>query len=461
MIESSRFPRRTFLRGLGTAVALPMLEAMLPLGAVTGSAFAAEGKKKRTPNRLAFFYVPNGVHMGSWTPKASGGSFDLPPILAPLRPFKGDLLVLSGLTQDKARPNGDGPGDHARAAAAFLTGCQPRKTPGANIKVGVSADQICAARVGSLTRFASLELGCEAGSQSGNCDSGYSCAYSNNISWKGESQPMSKEVDPRLLFERLFPSIATKQGKASALYQKSILDFVLEDANMLRGKLGATDQRKLDEYLGAIREIEERLEKAEKEARERKADAKPSPQLKKVAETMPAAIPSDYGEHIRLLGDLLVLAFQADLTRVATFMFANEGSNRSYKHIDVPEGHHDLSHHGNEKWKQEKVEKINRFHMDQLLYFLKKMKAAREGAGSLLDNSMIVYGSGISDGNRHNHDELPILIAGKGGGTLKTGRHVRYPKNTPLNNLYLALLDRMEVKEEKLGDSTGRVVELA
>jgi hypothetical protein len=458
---STTFPRRTFLRGLGTAVALPMLEAMVPLGTVTGSAFAAEGKRKRAPNRLAFFYVPNGIHMASWTPKAMGTAFELPPILADLKPLKGDLLLLSGLTQDKARPNGDGPGDHARAAAAFLTGCQPRKTGGANIKVGVSADQLCAARVGSLTRFASLELGCEEGSQSGNCDSGYSCAYSNNISWKGESQPMSKEVDPRLLFERLFPSIATKGGKSSALYQKSIIDFVLDDASALRGKLGATDQRKLDEYLGAIREIEERLAKAEKDAKERKTETKPSPELKKAAEKIPAAIPSDYGEHIRLMGDLLVLAFQADLTRVATFMFANEGSNRSYKHIDVPEGHHDLSHHGNEKWKQEKVEKINRFHMEQFAYIVKKMKAIREGAGSLLDNSMIVYGSGISDGNRHNHDELPVLIAGKGGGTLKTGRHVRYPKNTPLNNLHLALLDRMEAKEDKLGDSTGRVGELA
>jgi hypothetical protein len=461
MSESLRFPRRTFLRGLGTAVALPMLAAMLPLGTVTGSAFAAEGKKKRVPNRLAFFYVPNGVHMAGWTPKATGGTFEVPPILTALKPFKGDLLLLSGLTQDKARPNGDGPGDHARAAAAFLTGCQPRKTGGANIRVGVSADQQCAARVGTLTRFASLELGCEEGSQSGNCDSGYSCAYSNNISWKSESQPMSKEVDPRLLFERLFPSIATKQGKSSALYNRSIIDFVLEDASLLRGKLGATDQRKLDEYLGAIREIEGRLARAEKEAKERKAEDKPSPELKKTAETIPPAIPSDYGEHIRLMGDLLVLAFQADLTRVATFMFANEGSNRSYKHIDVPEGHHDLSHHGNENWKQEKVEKINRFHVEQFAYVLKKLKAVREGAGTLLDNSMIVYGSGISDGNRHNHDELPILVAGKGGGTLKTGRHVRYPKNTPLNNLYLTLLDRMEAKEDRLGDSTGRVGELA
>jgi hypothetical protein len=457
MIESLRIPRRTFLRGAGAALALPMLDAMLPLGRLTGSAFAAG---KRAPNRLAFFYVPNGIHMASWTPKGVGGNFELPPTLSLLKAYKGDLLVLSGLTQDKARPNGDGPGDHARAAAAFLTGCQPRKTPGANIKVGTSADQVAAARVGHLTRFRSLELGCEEGAQAGNCDSGYSCAYSNNISWKSESQPMTKEVDPRLLFERLFPGIATKQGQANAAYKRSVIDFVIEDANQLRGKLGVTDRRKLDEYLEAIREIEERLEKAEKEAKERKPDAKQAAQVKKVAETLPPAIPSDYGEHIRLMGDLLVLAFQTDATRVATFMFANEGSNRSYKHIDVPEGHHDLSHHGGEKWKQEKVEKINRFHMEQFAYILKKMKTAREGAGSLLDYCMIVYGSGISDGNRHNHDELPIVIAGKGGGMVKTGRHVRYPKNTPLNNLYLDLLDRMEVKEERLGDSTGRVGEL-
>jgi hypothetical protein len=439
-----------------------MLDAMLPSSLLAGTAFAegARTAARKTPLRLAFLYVPNGIHMPSWTPTTEGSSFALPAILKPLAPFRGDLQVLSGLTQDKARPNGDGPGDHARAAAAFLTGCQPRKTGGANIKAGISVDQIAAVKVGQKTRFPSLELGCEQGAQSGNCDSGYSCAYSNNISWKTESMFMAKETDPRLLFERLFPTIGTKQGESNRKYQKSILDFVLDDASKLRSKLGATDQRKVDEYLTGLREIEERLARAQKEAKERKAAEVPPPGAVKLAGSLPGSIPPDYGEHIRLMGDLLALAFQADLTRVATFMLANEGSNRSYKHIGISEGHHDLSHHGNEKPKQEKLEKINLFHAEQVAYVLKKLKEAREGARSVLDNSIIVYGSGISDGNRHNHNELPVLVAGKGGGTLKTGRHVRYPKNTPLNNLFLSLLERMDCKMESLGDSTGRLSNL-
>jgi hypothetical protein len=436
-----------------------MLDAMLPSPIITGSAFAAD-PRKRSPNRLAFLYVPNGVHMKSWTPAEVGARFEPPPVLGVLKPLRSKLLVLSGLTQDKARANGDGPGDHARAAAAFLTGCQPRKTNGANIRAGVSADQLAAAKVGDATRFPSLELGCEQGGQSGDCDSGYSCAYSNNIAWKSESMPVGKEVDPRRVFERLFPSVATKEAQLRGKYRRSVLDAVLEDATRLGAKLGATDKRKLDEYLGSVREIEQRIAKAEDDAKKRKAEEKPPAGVAKLAQTLPAGMPQDYGEHIRLMGDLLVLAFQADLTRVATFMFANEGSNRSYKAIGVAEGHHDLSHHGGEKWKEERVEKINLFHAEQLLYILKKLDAVREGAGTLLDHSMVVYGSGISDGNRHNHDELPVLVAGAGGGTLKTGRHLRYPKNTPLNNLFLSLLDRMEVSPKALGDSTGRLEDL-
>jgi hypothetical protein len=272
--------------------------------------------------------------------------------------------------------------------------------------------------------------------------------------------PLAKETDPRLLFNRLFPSVATKEGARSGLYRKSILDFVIEDATKLGSKLGFTDKRKLEEYLTALREIETRLDRAEKEAKERKTAEPPPAGVTKFAATLPGSVPDDFGEHIRLMSDLLVLAFQADLTRVATFMLANEGSNRSYKEIGVPEGHHDLSHHGNEKQKQEKIEKINFFHMEQLAYLLKKLKATREGARPLLDNCMLVYGSGISDGNRHNHDELPILIAGKGGGALKPGRHLRYPQNTPLNNLFLSLLDRMEAPVDALGDSNGRLPDL-
>jgi hypothetical protein len=435
--------RRTVLRGLGTTIALPLLEAMLP-----AVSLAAPARKE--PRRMAFIYLPNGKHMADWTPKALGKGFPLPAILEPLQPLKDDFMVLTGLTLDKARPHGDGAGDHARAMASFLTGSQARKTHGADLKVGVSVDQVAALRVGGATRFPSLELGCEGGSQTGNCDSGYSCAYSSNISWRTPSTPMAKELNPRLVFERLFAGQARDETDASRAkrdrYRASILDFVAEDANRLRGRLGATDQRKLDEYLSALREVEVRVARAGQVTDVGHA---------KVAR--PTGIPKDYQEHIRLMSDLLVLAFQADLTRIATFVFANDGSNRSYRFINVPEGHHDLSHHGRDKKKQEKIRTINRFHISQLAYLLGKLKAVKEGDGTLLDQCMVVYGSGISDGDAHNHDNLPVLLAGKGGGTLTPGRHVRYPKETPLTNLYLALLERMGCPTERLGDSTGRL----
>jgi hypothetical protein len=444
---SRRISRRTALRGLGTAVALPFLEAMVP-----GSVLAAPDRKA-LPRRMAFFYVPNGVHMAAWTPAAEGASFPIPYLLEPLKGFQSDLCVLSGLTADKARSHGDGPGDHARAMSAFLTGRQPRKTHGADIKVGISLDQFAAERIGKLTRFASLELGCDRGMQSGNCDSGYSCAYSANLSWKSESTAMAKEIDPRQVFERLFTNQVKGEADAARAkrerYQKSILDFVAEDANQLRAQLGANDQHKLDEYLSAVRELELRVNRTEKLV------GAEAPKYAK-----PSGIPKEYQEHIRLLSDLLVLAFQGDLTRIATFVFANDGSNRSYKFIGVPEGHHDLSHHGGNKEKHEKIKKINRFHLEQLAYLLGKLKSIKEGEGTLLDQCMIVYGSGISDGNRHNHDELPILLAGKGGGTIGSGRHIRYPKETPLTNLYLAMLDRMGAPTDAFGDSTGRLPSL-
>jgi hypothetical protein len=432
--------RRTLLKGLGAAIALPWLEAM---------GFAA--KAPAAPRRMAFFYVPNGVHMPDWTP-SQVGAFELPAILQPLAPVKDELLVLSGLTCDKARPHGDGPGDHARAMAAFLTGAQPKKTAGADIRARISVDQLAAQKVGQATRFASLELGCEGGRQAGNCDSGYSCAYSSNLSWRGESTPMVKEIDPRLVFDRLFAGgDHPRAGAGRDIYKRSILDFVSDEASALKARLGAADQRKIDEYLASIREIEQRI------ARVSRAGEAPPPS----AGTRPAGIPRDYAEHIRLLSDLLVLAFQADLTRIATFVYANEGSNRSYRHIDVPDGHHDLSHHGGDRQKQEKIRKINTFHMEQFAYFLSRLKAIREGEQTLLDSCMILYGSGNGDGNRHNHDNLPILLAGRGGGTLKTNRHLHYPRETPLTNLYLSLLERMGVPADRFGDSTGRLEDLA
>lgn len=443
----SAITRRTALKGLGTAVALPLLESL------AFGVGAAPSVASGPPRRLAFLYVPNGVNMAEWTPKGEGKLSELPEILKPLDNLKDSFNVITGMTLDKARANGDGPGDHARAMSAFLTGRQPRKTHGADIKVGMSADQYVAATVGDHTRFPSLELGIEKGLNAGNCDSGYSCAYSANLSWRSESTPNAKETDPKAVFERLFGGNDPKeQAEARArreLYNKSILDFVSEDAKGLNKSLGGGDQKKLDEYLTSIREIEQRIEKA------RKISTAP---VAKPDMASPTGVPKELQDHIRLMMDLLVLSFQTDLTRVATLPIANDGSNRPYKMIDVSEGHHDLSHHGSDAKKLEKLKKINTFHITQVAYLLGRMKSIKEANGTtLLDNSMIVYGSGIGDGNRHNHDDLPILLAGKGGGTIECGRHLVYPQSNdiPLMNLYLALFERMGIPTSKFGDSTG------
>jgi hypothetical protein len=437
--------RRTVLRGLGTALALPWLEAMLP--------HASAAAATTTPKRMAFLYVPNGIHMHEWTPMRMGRDWDTPDLLQALEGFRQDYSVLTGLTLDKARPNGDGPGDHARAMSAFLTGRQPRKTHGSDIKVGVSVDQLAAQKVGEGTRFPSLEIGAEGGKLAGNCDSGYSCAYSANLSWRSDATPQPKETNPKLIFERLFGSDNRAEAEAARArrerYRKSILDLVAEDASALKKDLGSADQRKLDEYLAGVREVELRLTRAtQPEAKESRL---PKDAVK------PAGIPKDYQEHLRLLADMLVLAFQGDVTRVSTFVFANEGSNRAYPWLGVPEGHHDLSHHGRNQAKLDKIKKINRFHLDQLAYLLRKLKGIKEGDGTLLDSCMIVYGSGNSDGDRHNHDDLPILLAGKGGGDFHPGQHVRFRRETPLTNLYLTLLDTAGIKVSSFGDSTGRL----
>jgi hypothetical protein len=438
--------RRTALKGLGTAVALPWLESLSVAASSTAAPAAA-------PRRLAFVYVPNGANMVDWTPTYGEGKLGvLPAILKPLEGHKEYVNVISGLALDKARANGDGPGDHARAHAAFLTGRQPRKTHGADIRVGMSADQHVANAIGDKTRFPSLELGIEPGKPAGNCDSGYSCAYQANFSWRSESTPNAKEVDPKAVFDRLFGGVDPKELAEARikreLYNQSVLDFVNEDAKGLAKTLGAGDRKKLDEYLASVREVEMRIEKA------RRVNAAPIP---KPDMERPTGVPRDWQEHVRLMIDLLVLAFQTDLTRVITFPIANDGSNRPYKMIGVPEGHHELSHHGSDPKKLEKIKKINTLHMEQFAYMLEKMRSVKEGDGNLLDNSMVVYGSGIGDGNRHNHDDLPILLVGKGGGTIQAGRHLVLPKraDTPLMNLYLALFERMGAPAKSFGDSTG------
>ncbi|QDU29216.1 hypothetical protein ETAA8_43230 [Anatilimnocola aggregata] len=439
---TSPISRRTVLRGLGVSLTLPWLEAM---GSVSSWAADAGSRKSATaPVRMAFLYVPNGKNMADWTPTAEGTNYELPHILKPLEELRHDFNVLTGLTADKARPHGDGGGDHARALGAFLTGAQPRKTDGTDIRSGISVDQVAASRIGDQTRLASLELGCEAGSMAGNCDSGYSCVYSSTMSWRSATQPLPKEVNPKLIFERMFTTTPAKDRVERDQKRKSVLDFVREDAKDLSGKLSSNDVRKLDEYFSAVRDIEQRIDRASH-----------LPEVKTPDFPVPAGVPKDYAEHIRLMCDLMVLAFQTDVTRVATFVLANEGSNKPYSFIGVNEGHHDLSHHGNDAKKKEKIRDINTFHTSQFAYLLKKLKSIPEGGGTLLDNCQIAYGSGNSDGNAHNHDNLPILLAGRGGGTIQTGRHIKYQNETPLNNLWLSMLERVDVRLPFLGDSTG------
>lgn len=442
MIFTRQLSRRTVLHGLGVSVSLPWLEAMGPMTAWAETASPG----KAAPNRMAFLYVPNGVNMVDWTPQQEGADYELPALLQPLADVRQKLLVLTGLTADKARANGDGGGDHARALTAFLTGAQPRKTDGTDIRAGISVDQVAASRLGDKTRLPSLEIGAEPGAMAGNCDSGYSCVYSSTMSWRSATQPLPKEVNPKLVFERLFSTTPNAQAAQRDARRKSILDFVREDSKDLSRQLGAGDVRKLDEYFTAVRDIELRIERAEK------LPPIPAPDY-----PVPAGVPADYAEHLKLMADLMALAFQADVTRVVTFVMANEGSNKPYPFIGVSEGHHDLSHHGNDEEKKGKIRQINLFHMQQFAYLVKKLNQMPEGDGTLLDHSMLVYGSGNSDGNAHNHDDLPLLLAGGACGTIKSGRHIRYPKETPLTNLWLALLNRLEIDVQKLGDSTGEL----
>lgn len=443
--------RRTVLRGLGATLALPFMDAMLP-------AFASPARQKSLAvNRMAFLYVPNGIVMEAWTPAGAVGSTplgELPRITRALAPYRNDILILSGLTSDGGRAHGDGPGDHGRAGAAYLTGVHPKKTYGKDIKTGVSMDQIAARHLAGKTRFGSLELGCEEGIQGGNCDNGYSCAYSNSISWRTENTPNPPEISPRAVFERLFGAAADDESggtdpayrERQAAYRRSILDHVLSEAQSLQKSLGGDDRRKLDEYLSSIRDVEKRIQSVERNHVAAAPAAAPS-----------ASIPTDFAEHSHLMLDLMTLAFQTDATRVATVLLGIEQSPRNYPEIGLTEGHHGLTHHQGDKAKIEKVTQINEYHIRQFAWLLEKMKAIPDGDGSLLDNSMIVYGAALADGNSHQHHNLPTILAGRGHGAIQPGRHVRYPAETPITNLYLSLLDRMDVTADSIGDSTGRL----
>jgi hypothetical protein len=440
--------RRTVLRGIGASIALPFLDAMVP------SYASAAAIESAAPVRMAMFFLPNGMNMAEFLPTATGAGYSLSPTLEPLAAVKNDITVLSGLCLDGARAQGDGGGDHARSAAAFLTGAHPVKTAGSDIHNGISMDQVAANKIGSETRLPSLELGFDRGQVAGECDSGYSCAYVTNISWRSPVNPMPHEVNPAAVFERLFGSaddLASAQNRARRLSERrSILDFVAEDSRSLESKLGKADQQKLDEYTTSIRQIEKQIDKARLEA------AKPmDPGMAR-----PSGIPEDFKEHMHLMCDLMIMAFRMDLTRISTCMVARDGSERTYRWLGLSDGHHTLSHHGRKPEKLEAIAKIDHFHIEQYAYMLEKMKSIKEGDRTLLDNSMVLFGAGISDGNRHNHNNLPILLAGRGGGTITPGRHVAVSPNTPLCNLYLSMLDRMGVKQDRFGDSTGQLSDL-
>lgn len=438
----SSLNRRQLLRGFGTVLALPWLESLAP------RAVRAAAAKAAAPMRAAWLYVPNGVNVEEWMPTGEGRDYQLSPALSELSKIKEEFTVLSGLAHDKARSHGNGGGDHARATATFLTGCMPKKTAGADIHLGESVDQIAARQIGRQTRLPSLELSTDGQRSAGRCDSGYSCAYQFNLAWKSETMPMAPEMDPRLAFERLFGlgSVTMGSGPEAERARKtrrSVLDSVMGEAKSLQARAGMADRRKLEEYLDSVREIERRIEQAES-----------------VSTTLPDAarpegIPERYEDHIRAMMDLLVLAFQTDSTRVATFLLAHDGSNRSFPELGVADAHHALSHHQKDPEKLRKIALIDRFYVRQFGYLIEKLRQVKVGEERLLDRTLITYGGGICDGDRHNHDNLPILLAGGKADGLQHGRRWMLKGEVPMTNLHLGILDRLGVKAERIGDSTG------
>ncbi len=437
-ITGKHLSRRTLLRGAGVAIALPVFDAMLP-------AMAAPSKAPHQARRLAVVYVPNGIVMKDWKPAATGADFDFTRILQPLKTFRDDIVVLSGLANHAA--NKAKGGGHAKATGSFLSGTAPKYTAGADVRAGVTFDQIAAQRWASETRVASLQIGCEDARMVGNCDTGSSCAYTNSLSWKDPESPLAVEVNPRSVFERLFgtedPSLSPEQRQRRAVIRKSILDTTRESAQQVSAGLGGNDRRKLDEYLTGIREVEKRMEAAEKD--------RVAPTIEK-----PSGIPFEYAEYVKLMFDLQVIAFQADLTRVSTMMLGREGSVRTYPEIGVPDPHHPLTHHRGHPDFIEKVTKINCFHVELFAYFLERLKATQDGDGTLLDHSAILYGSALSDGNAHSNSDLPLVLAGHAGG-LRGGRHSAAAAGTPVANLFVDMMNRVGLETATFADSTARL----
>lgn len=431
-----RLSRRTLLRGMGAAIALPLLDAMRSTSA------ALEGS--RPVHRVAVVYVPNGIVMRDWLPEATGKDFAFTRILKPLEPFRNDLTVISGLANNAAsKARGGG---HAKASGSFLSGMPPKYTAGADVHAGITFDQVAARHWAAETRVPSLQLGCEDSRMVGNCDTGSSCAYTNCLSWKDADTPLMVDVNPRSVFERLFgavdPSLPPEVRRRRALYRRSILDMTREDSQQLVKELGAADRQRMDQYLTSIREVEKRIIAAEQDAR--------MPTLEK-----PAGIPLEFGDYVKLMFDLQVVAFQSDISRVSTIMLGREGSVRTFPEIGVTDPHHPLTHHRGHPDFIEKVTKINCYHVELFAYFLERMRAISDGDGTLLDHSAILYGSALSDGNSHSNTNLPLLVAGGAGGQ-RGGKHVAVSRQ-PVTNLFVDLLNRIGVATESFGDSTSRL----
>jgi len=446
-ISKKHLSRRTFLQGVGTTMSLPLLEAMVPASTLLAQTAA------RPQVRLGLCFIPHGAVMNQWTP-AADGPLQLSPTLTPLAPHKDQVVVLSNLAHAMAGPQGagDNGGDHTRCPAVFLNGVHPKRTDGADILAGTTIDQMAAAKIGQGTLLPSLEMAVEDYSGLvGSCDVGFSCTYMNTISWRSPTSPMPMEINPRVVFDRMFGDGATAQERMQRIErQRSILDAVTGQIRRLQGELGPRDRNRVADYLDTVREIERRIQLAEKQAT--------NPNLE--VPVSPTGIPDDHEEHTRLMFDLMAIAFQADITRISTFMMAREVSYRTFPKIGISEAFHPASHHQNNPQRLEQLAKINTFHVQQVAHLLARLKATPDGDGTLLDNSLILYGSAMSNSNVHDHAPLPVLVAGGAGGRLKGGRHITYKPGTPMSNLLVTILNKAGVEQEKVGDSTGLLTEL-
>ena len=436
VITKRALPRRTFIRGMGATLALPLLDAMVP---------AMSALSKPAP-RFAAIYCGNGANMNDWTPATEGAGFAFSPILKPLEAFRDRTLVFTGLDNFPATDQGDSGGQHPRAAPAFMSCVHPKQTEGADVQAGTTIDQMIAQQICRDSKLSSLELAVDRNDVVGACDHGYACAYMNSMSWKTPTMPLPSETNPRAVFERLFGSGDSAEARvARSREDRSILDGVTQEISRLRRKLGPRDGVKLSEYLDAIRDVEQRIAKSESYTGDFAVPERP------------AGVPETFKEYAELMFDLQVLAFKADITRVSSFLMARENVNRSYGEIGLPEAHHSMSHHGNNPEKMAVYSKLNTYHVETLAYFLKKLQAVPDGDGSLLDHSIVLYGSGMSDGNTHNNYSVPVLVVGGRDHQMTGHRHLKYPKGTPLANLSLRLMDKFGVNLERFGDSTGEL----